>query len=290
MKTRRMTPYLYLAPSVIFVLLFIYYPIVQNIQFSFYDWDPFSVAKKFIGFKNYSRLFNDPVFYQSLKNNCWYAVISMVFQVFGGLVLAAILEDKVFRRFSSIFRTVYFIPVLISMSVIGLLFNFIYDPQGILNQIFGFIGLGHWATGWLGNSSTAIFAVIAVSQWQSIGYIMMLFIVAIQKIPPELYEASWIDGATKLQTFFRITLPLVKEMALVTSIITLSGAFLVFSEVFIMTNGGPGHSSEVLATYLYHSAFVNDDMGYASTIANVILVITLILSVIQVKLFRTGRD
>jgi len=287
---RKLEPYVYLAPSVILLVVFIYIPVVENLQFSFYNFNPFSITKKFIGLLNYKFLFRDPVFYTALKNNLWYAVISMVFQVCGGLVVAAILEDKVFRRVSSLFRTVFFLPVLISMSVIGLLFNFLYNPDGVINQVLKMLGLSHFATGWLGNSHTAIFAVIAVSQWQSVGYIAMLFIVSIQKIPNEMYEAARIDGATKIQSFFRITVPMVKEMALVTSIVTLSGAFLVFSEVFILTNGGPGNTSEVLATYMYHKAFINNQMGYASAIANVILVITLVLSVIQMRLFRTGKE
>jgi raffinose/stachyose/melibiose transport system permease protein len=287
---KKLEPYAYLAPSVILLVIFIYIPVVENVQFSFYNFNPFSISKKFIGLLNYKFLFKDSVFYTAMKNNVWYAVISMIFQVCGGLLIAAILEDKVFRRVSGLFRTVFFLPVLISMSVIGLLFNFLYNPTGIINQVMKAIGLGHYTTGWLGNSHTAIFAVIAVSQWQSVGYIAMLLIVAIQKIPYELYEAARIDGATKIRAFFRITVPLVKEMTLVTSVVTLSGAFLVFSEVFILTNGGPGYSSEVLSTYMYHKAFINNQMGYASAIANVILVITLVLSLIQMKMFRTGKE
>ncbi len=290
MVGKKMTPYLFLVPSFILVSLFIYYPLIQNIKYSFFEWNTFSAIQEFTGFDNYQKLFKDKVFYQSLKNNLLFAAISMLFQVGGGLVIAAILEDTVFKRFSAIFRTVYFIPVLISTSVIGLLFNFIYTPEGLLNQFLQSVGLESWATGWLGNGDTAIYAVIAMSQWQSIGYIMMLFIVAIQKIPPSLYEAALLDGASKVQVFLKITVPMVKETAVVASVVTLSGAFLVFNQVFILTNGGPGQASEVLGTQLYHSAFVNGDMGYASTIANIIFVITLILSILQMKLFKTEKE
>lgn len=290
MVSRKVTPYLLLLPSLLLVVLFIYYPFVQNIQYSFFEWNFFSSVKEFIGIQNYERLLKDPIFFQSLKNNILYAVISMIFQVGGGLVVAAVLEDTIFKRFSTVFRTVYFIPVLISTSVIGLLFNFIYDPQGLLNQILSSIGLENLTTGWLGNSKTAIYAVIAMTQWQSIGYIMMLFIVAIQKIPHSLYEAAELDGANKLQKFLKITVPMVKETTIVSSVITISGAFLVFNQVFILTNGGPGQATEVLGTQLYHEAFVKGDMSYASTIANIIFVITFILSIIQMKLFKAGKE
>ncbi|MFJ7726784.1 carbohydrate ABC transporter permease [Neobacillus sp. NPDC097160] len=290
MVSKKITPYLFLVPSLILVCLFIYYPLIQNIKYSFYEWNTFSTIKEFIGIQNYQKLLEDKIFYQSLKNNVLYAIISMVFQIGGGLVIAAILEDTVFKRFSTTFRTMYFIPVLISTSVIGLLFNFIYDPEGLLNQFLQLIGLGSLVTGWLGNSETAIYAVIAMSQWQSIGYVMMLFIVAIQKIPPTLYEAAVLDGASKIQIFFKLTVPMVKETMIVASVITLSGAFLVFNQVYILTNGGPGQATEVLGTQLFHSAFINGDMGYASTIANIIFVITLILSFLQMKVFKTGKE
>jgi raffinose/stachyose/melibiose transport system permease protein len=273
------------------VIVFIYYPMLENIQAGFYSWSPLDVTKKFVGLRNYTRLFNDPIFFTSLKNNVLYAVISIICQVGGGLIIAAILENSIFKRFSAFLRTVYFIPVLISISSVGLLFNFVYEPRmGILNQLLNEIGLHQWSTGWLGNGKTAIYAIIAMSQWQSVGYITLLFIVAMQRIPTELYEAAKIDGASAIRTFLAVTVPQVKETTIVTSIITITGAFLVFTEVFVLTNGGPGNSTEVLGTYLFHSAFVNNNMGYASAIANIILVITIIISLIQMKLLKTGEE
>ncbi|KSU80406.1 ABC transporter permease [Fictibacillus enclensis] len=271
--------------------LFVYYPIVENFRFSFYDFSAFSPDKAFVGFTNFINLFHDPVFYTALKNNVWYAVISIICQVFGGLILAAILEDPITRFISSFFRTVFFLPVVISVTVIALLFTFVYEPNmGILNSFLHGLGLDSWAREWLGDSETAIFAVIAVSQWQSIGYIMMLFIVAIQAIPREIYEAAEMDGAGKIRRFISVTVPQVKEMFFVASLITLTGAFTVFNEPYILTGGGPGNASEVLGTLLYSSAFAKDQMGYASAIATVILILTLLLSLVQKKLFRTGKD
>ena len=166
-------------------------------------------------------------------------------------------------------------------------FQFMYNPQiGLVNGLLGALHLDAWQHSWLGESATAIWSIIAMSQWQSIGYVMVLFIVAMQRIPRELYEAAYIDGATRTQAFRRITVPLVREMTMLAMIITVSGAFLVFNEVQVMTAGGPNNSSHTLGTWLYKSAFFNDQMGYAAAIAVVIFVITLGASIIQLFLGR----
>lgn len=291
MPNRKIAPYLYIAPCILIMGIFVYYPIVENFRYSFFEFSAFSPDKVFVGLDNFLNLFHDEVFYIALKNNILYAIISIIFQVFGGLILAAILEDPVTRLVSSFFRTVFFLPVVISITVIALLFSFVYNPEiGILNSFLSLLGLEEWTRAWLGESDTAILAVIAVSQWQSIGYIMMLFIVSIQAIPTELYEAAELDGAGKIHKFFYVTVPQVREMFFVATLITLTGAFTVFNEPYILTGGGPGNASEVLGTLLYHSAFFKDQMGYASAIATVILILTLLLSVAQMKLFRTGKE
>ncbi|MCO4849407.1 carbohydrate ABC transporter permease [Bacillus vallismortis] len=283
-------PYLFLVPALVF-LLFVYIPIVENVFLSLFQWSSFSPEKTFIGLKNYVDLFHDPVFYQALANNVLYAVISIVCQVFGGLILAAVLEDKLVRKWSPFFRTVFFLPVVISMTVIALLFDFIYNPEtGLLNQLLQAVGLDQLTRAWLGEDSTAMLSVIFVSQWQSVGYIAMLYIVSIQKIPDELYEAARLDGAGKIQQFFHITVPQTKEMSFVAVVMTLTGAFTVFNEPYILTGGGPGNASEVLSTFLYKSAFTKDMMGYASAIATVVLLITLALSLMQMKFFKTGKE
>lgn len=289
---RTLEPIGFVLPAVLMLGVFVYYPLVQNFIYSFFRFSAFSPEKIFIGFENYRMLMKDGVVLTALVNNVRYAVVSVLIQVCWGLVLASILEDKSFRRLAPLFRTTFFLPVVISISVICLLFQFIYNPlDGILNNFFHLVGLDSWQRPWLGSGKTAIWATIFVSQWQSTGYVMMLFIVAIQKIPEELYEAAEIDGAGKLRRFFVITLPQVKEMFFVTTVITITGSVLVFNEPYILTKGGgPGTSSMTLAVHMYQSGFFRDMMGYASTIAVVIFLISAMLGVIQLTAFRSGED
>lgn len=285
------TALLYILPALLIVVCMVFLPIILNLYNSFFRWNSFGTEKVFVGFDYYLRLFKDPVFYTALKNNALYAIISLIFQVGLGIIIAAILEDKLIRKFQPFFRTVFFIPSVISIAVVGLLWQLLYNPEvGLVNGTLEAIGLSEWTHSWLGDSKTAIYAVVAVSQWQYTGYMTMLFLIAMQKIPDEYYEAAMIDGASRIKSFFHITLPQIREMILVGSVITVIGAFKVFDEVYVMTFGGPGRSTEVLGTMLYRSAFRNDEMGYASTIGTVIFVITLTLSLIQMKIGKTGKE
>ncbi len=269
------------------VAIFVYYPVVENVRLSLFQWNAFSTTQRFVGLDNYAALVDDPVFWRALGNNIAYAVVSVICQVGGGLVLAAVLEEFVRPRFRGFLRTVYFIPVTISLTVTGLLFQFLYHPTfGLINQLLAAVGHPEWAHSWLGESATAIWSIIAMSQWQSVGYVMVLFIVAMQKIPRELYEAAYVDGASKVQAFFRVTIPLLTEMTTLLLILTVSGAFLVFNEVKVMTDGGPVNASQVLGTWLYRSAFRNDDMGYACAIATVLFAITMFAGIAQLQRAR----
>lgn len=277
---------LWVAPALALLVVFVYYPVVENFRLSLYKWSAFS-KEQFVGLDNYGHMLADPVFWGALFNNVAYAVVSVVCQVFGGLVLAAVLEELVRGRLKGILRTIYFIPAVLSLTVVGLLFTFIYNPQiGLVNGFLGAVGLSQFQHSWLGESATAIWSIIAMSQWQNVGYMMVLFIVAMQRVPRELYEAAYIDGASRIEAFRRITIPLVREMTLLAMIITISGAFLVLNEVWVMTAGGPDNASQTLASWLYKSAFFNDKMGYAATIAVAIFIITMAASIVQLFLNR----
>lgn len=286
LKHKKFTPWLFLLPAIIFIGLFVYTPIIQNFYYSFFRMSSYSQKSIFLGFENYIEIFTDDVFYTAIVNNVWYAVISLTCQVGLGLIIAIIVESKFLGKKTKVFfRTIYFLPSVIAISAVGLAFYFVYNPSlGLLNSIIELFVDGTFDFAWLGNPKTAIFAVIAMSQWQWTGYIAMLLIVSIQRIPHELYESAEIDGASFFQRSIHITIPLIREMLIVTSVITVIGAFKLFAEVFVTTRGGPYGTSHVLGTYMYETAFFHDKMGYAAAIAVIIFIITFVLSILQIRL------
>ena len=290
-KRRNIEALAFTVPALMILGVFVFYPLVRNIIYSFQSFTLSSVTKEWVGLKNYATLLSDKIILTCLKNNILYALISIVIQVGFGLVLAAVLEDVAFRKLAPTLRSIYFIPTVISMTVVCLLFDFVYNPQmGLLNSFLEAIGLEGLTKVWLGSKKTAMYAVIAVSQWQSTGYVTMLFIVAIQKIPRDLYEAAEVDGASKIKRFFYITVPQVRQMFFVTMILTVSGAFTVFNEPYILTSGGPGTATMVLSLHMYQTGFVKNNMGYASTIAMLIFVITAVLSSVQFFSFGAEKE
>lgn len=292
MHSRRasLTGLLWLAPAILILIAFVYLPLVQNFGFATSEWDIYSGTQEFVGAKNFEKLLHDPIFWRSLGNNLLYAVMSIVFQVGGALVIASMVESVRNARVRNSLRVIYFIPSAISITVSGLLFYFIYEPNiGMLNSALGFFGLDALAQPWLGQESTAMLGIIAMSQWQGFGYSALLFTVAIQRIPTELYEAAQLDGIGPFRRFFTITLPLVREMSGLMMIVTISGAFQVFNEVMVMTSGGPNNSTQVLGTWLYRNGFVRNDFGYAAAIAVVIFVLSLGIGLAQLWYTRKRR-
>ncbi|MCH3918102.1 MAG: sugar ABC transporter permease [Spirochaetia bacterium] len=274
-------------PAFAFVALFIFYPSIMNFYYSLFRWASYSKKMKFVGLSNIRKLFADAVVWKAFANNVLYAVYSLVFQVCGGLVLAHVINLYLSERFARFSRVILFIPAVVSITAIGLLWMIIYSPSvGFLNPLLRLVGLGMIATDWLGNKETAMRAVIMVSQWQYLGEMVMLFTVGLQNVPKEIYDSSRVDGANGIQTFFHITIPMIKENILMNVTITIIGAFMVFDEVYVMTSGGPGRATEVLATLLYKTGFRMDKMGYASAISVLLFVITFLLSIIQLRTFN----
>lgn len=287
---RRLAGLAWVLPAIVVIAVFVYLPLIQNFGFSTLEWDIYSGTQTFVGLDNYVKLAGDPVFWASLGNNVLYAVLSIAFQVAGALVLAALIESLRRSSWRKALRAIYFVPSAISLTVAGLLFYFIYEPNlGLLNSLLDVLGLGALAQPWLGQESTAMVAIIAMSQWQGFGYSTLLFAVAIQRIPSELYEAASLDGIGPVRRFFHVTLPLVREMTGLMMIVTISGAFQVFNEVMVMTSGGPNNSTQVLGTWLYRNGFVRNDFGYAAAIATVIFVVTLAIALAQLWYTRRRR-
>ena len=291
MRTKKTTPYLYMLPGCAMVLVFVYIPVIANCVYSFFRLSSYSAGMKFVGLDNYIRFFHNESLGIMLRNNLLYCVISLIVQVGFGTVIALLLESKLASsRFRNAFRNIYYIPALISLTAVGLMFTFIYEPNlGLLNSAFKALGLTSMTQSWLGDSKIAIYCIIAMSQWQYTGYITLLMVVAFQNVSPDYIEAASIDGAGPVRRAISVVLPLAKEQLLVCSIITVIGAFKLFTEVYSTTAGGPGNSTQVLGLFLYQNAFLHDDLGIAAVTGVFIFVITMVLSVIQLKVSRSGE-
>lgn len=290
MRTKRYVPYTYMLPGLIMVLCFVYIPVMMNIGYSFFRLSSYSQSASFVGLDNYRRFFTDDTFPIMLRNNGLYCLISLIVQVGFGTLMALIIEsDAIGDRMKSLYRNIYFMPSLISLVAVGLMFTFIYEPNlGFLNSLLKMLNLP--GSAWLGDSKIAIYCIIAMSQWQFTGYITLLMCVAFQSVPREYLEAASIDGAGPVKRSLRILLPQAKEQLLVCSIITVIGAFKLYTEVYSTTSGGPGDSTQVLGLFLYQQAFLHDDLGMAAVTGVFIFVITVALSVIQLKVTRSGKN
>ncbi|BDF32153.1 putative ABC transporter permease protein YurN [Lachnospiraceae bacterium] len=286
-KKNQKTVGLYLFPALFIVIIVLYLPIFINLYESFFSWGAMSTKHEFVGFANYIKMFKDEVFYVALKNNMIFMVTSVIFQIGISLIIANVLECKFMRRSQNFFRSIYFIPSLLMVTVVGIAFKMIVSPSiGVLNPLLELAGADASKMDLLGNAGSATYAIAAMSQWQYIGYTVILFIVAIQNIPGELYEAADIDGANAVKKFFYITVPEIKDTILINTIITVTGSIREYDEVFVTTNGGPGYATETLATYLYKAGFRNDQMGYASALAFFIFIVTFIIGLAQMKGYR----
>lgn len=290
MRTKKHTPYLYMLPGVFMVLFFVYIPVLMNVGYSFFRLSSYSAGSTFVGIDNYRRLFSDNVFPIMLKNNMAYCIISLIVQVGFGTVMALILESSsIADRMRSFFRNLYYIPALISLTAVGLMFTFIYEPNiGFINNLLRAMGMPTY--GWLGDAKLAIYCVIAMSQWQFTGYITLLMVVAFQNVPQDYLEAAAIDGAGPIRRAISIMLPQAKEQLLVCTIITVIGAFKLYTEVYATTGGGPGNNSQVLGLFLYQQAFLHDDLGMAAVTGVFIFIITVTLSIIQIRVTKSGQE
>lgn len=266
---------LFLLPALLGTLIFIIIPVLCSFGLSFAKWDLLNPIT-FVGLENYKNLFNDKVFYQTLVNTIVFAIATSVFGVIIPLILASVLNSKI--RGSEFFKTAYFLPFITPMIVIGIVWGWIFDPNiGLLNKLL------HLHINWLYDVKFAMPALIAVSVWKLIGYNMIIFLSTLSSISQSLFEAAKIDGANSLQTFRHVTVPMLSPTIFFVVIITTISSFQVFDLIYLMTQGGPFNSTNVLVYSIYQNAFEYFNVGKASAIAYVLFAIILVLTLLQWK-------
>jgi ABC-type sugar transport system permease subunit len=290
---RVLPPLLFLSPAAAVLLLFMAVPMVEAVVLSFQSWNGMS-PPTWAGFNNFATLFRDRVFLIALGNTAYFTVVTVLLQTTIPLLIANLLNSGV--RGSTIFRTLYFMPVIISLAISGLLWAMIYEPNfGVLNQFLRSIGLGRLAQLWLADRSTVLPSIMLVSIWQSLGFYLVIYYAALQSIPQELYDAASIDGANAWQKLIHVTIPMLRPVVVLVIVLNTINGIKVFDQIWVMTAGGPNHASDTLGTYLYSIAFgamgsSNPQLGYATAIAIVILVLSFVLSVIQIRVGKRRQE
>lgn len=283
-RNERVAAYIFTGPAMFLLFAFLVVPILYTVRYSLFQYQivrPDNIT--FIGLKNYIKLFADKDFWIAFKNTVYFTVLVVPFQCVLALALAMLVSSKF--RGVSIFRTMYFSPQLTSMVVISILWTVLYNSNpntGLINSLLVNIGLE--PINFLSNSKTAMNSIIFMSAWQGAGYQMMIFLAGLQGIPRDQYEAANVDGATKVQQFLYITLPGLKSTIMYVIQITMIQAMKLFTQPYVMTQGGPENSTKTLVYYIYTQGFQQGNFGYACSIAAVFFVIVVVMSLTMKKL------
>ncbi|MGC9398624.1 MAG: carbohydrate ABC transporter permease [Anaerolineae bacterium] len=266
-------PYLFLIGPLILYLVWVIGPMLYTFYLSLTKWDGLT-EPIYIGFRNYERLFRDPVFYTSLKNNLKWIVSFITVPVVLGLALAMVLNTNV--PGAKLFKASFYSPLVLSLVVCGLIWSWMYHPaDGLINSILRRItGNPELKIGWLSDRDLVMWSIIIVAVWRQVGYVMVLYLAGLQGIDPQLIDAAKVDGATGLQTFRHVILPLLAPVTVIVVVISIIDSLRAFDLVSVMTRGGPYNSSSVLANFMYIEAFNNYKMGYAAAISVILFLIS----------------
>ena len=293
MKTLRkkrgdgLTAFLFLLPAGLCLLVFKYWPLFSNFQLSTTSWNLFTDPKN-VGLANFKAIFKSETFWKILKNTFQFTIWSTLFSVSMGFIIAVCLQGKKGKGVA-VLKTLFFIPNITTASAVALLWKWIFDfDYGLMGQLFGFFG--KQSPKWLLDPKLAMWVIISLSVWRSMGYVMLIYNSGLAGISNDVYEAAEIDGASKLQTVFRITLPLLKPTTYFLLTTTFIQSMQVFDIVSVMTNGGPYGSTTVLNLYIYQMAFQQNKAGYASALSVILFFILLVAVVLQRRISRDKEE
>jgi ABC-type sugar transport system permease subunit len=267
--------------------LFFGVPFLATLWLSFTQWNGVGVPA-FTGVENYLRMAGDAAMWAALGHNVIWVIIGTVLPVALGLVIAVMLWSGASGSMS--YRTIYFLPVVLSPVVVGIIWGWIYNPLfGLLNTALRAVGLGHFAVGWLGESSTALYAVLLTAVWSYLGFCIVVLFAGLQKVDLELVSAARIDGANARQRFRHVIIPQIRPVLTMVIVYTVIGGFNVFDVVWVMTTGGPNNASEVIGTYTYEIAFRGNEYGYGATLSMAMCVLSLIAAWITMWMRRSDE-
>jgi raffinose/stachyose/melibiose transport system permease protein len=273
-----LSPWLFALPALAVYVVFLVYPSITSLFFSLTDWDGLSPTYNIVGLQNYLDMVDDPVIATALKNNVIWTVVTLTVPLVVGLALAMLLKGKV--RGKPFLRLVFYTPAVLPLVAIASIWGWLYNPQyGAINEFLRLIGLGQLAQPWLGQDSTALAAVMVPAIWVRVGFPMLLYLAALQGISAEMYEAATVDGATKSQQFWHITMPSLRPAHYIVLALSLIDSFKVFDLIYATTYGGPGTATQVMGTWMYANVFQYYLAGYGTAIAVVVTVIAIVVSI-----------
>ena len=276
---KKLTPYLLVSPYIIHFLVFVAFPVVFSIVLTFHSWNIIA-PMQYTGLSNYKVLFSDAIFWKSMLNTLIFLVIHIPLQIVFALTLAEVLNQNI--KFKAFFRGAFFLPVIVSGVVVTILWQQLYGfDTGLLNRLLVKIGLGK--IGWLNDPIWAMPSIAVMATWKNVGLYVVLFLVGLQTVPTQYYEAAELEGATHLQKFFKITLPMINPTILMVVILSTIGGFSLFIEPYVMTGGGPLNSTISAVLYIYKQGFFYYHMGYAATLGIFFALIILGVIIIQKK-------
>ena len=283
---RKVVPYLFLLIPLILYTVWVIAPMFYTFYLSLTDWDGLTTAN-FIGLRNYERLFKDKVFFLSLGNNLKWLLTFITIPVVLGLALAMMLNRAIPGE--KIFKMSFYMPMVLAMVVSGLIWGWLYHPQGgLINSFLVWTGLVEKGPGWLSDRSLALWSIIIVAIWRQVGYVMVLYLAGLKSINPQLLEAATVDGANGWQVFYKINLPLLMPVTVIVFVISVIDSLRAFDLVSVMTRGGPANASSVLANFMYIEAFNNYKMGYGASISVILFFLSMIF--IMLYLWRVMQD
>ncbi len=284
-KTRQtIKAYLFMAPALIMIIVFVLVPIIGSLPLMFYNYSVLGKTE-FIGLDNFRRAFGDPEFRISIINSILFVAVVPVLQ-FLSILLALLVNRKI--KGISIFRTLIYIPVITSMVAVSIIWGFLFDPSGMINTVLMDAGIISSPLGFLSDGKTAMLCIMFITIWQGLGYYMMLYLAGLQSVPKELEEAAIVDGANKVQSLVKIKLPLLKPYIWFCSLNSVISAVGVFDVVYVLTKGGPYNATLVINYYSYVKAFSDFEFGYSAAIGAVQAVITSMLSIIVFMYGKKG--
>lgn len=275
----------FLAPALLAILIFFFLPVLAALVLSFTDFDIYALGNldnlRFIGLRNYFQLAQSPLVWQALGNTCYFVLIGGPLSIAVSLAAALLINSKLIRA-KALFRTAFFLPVVTTLVAVAVVWRYIYHPNyGLLNYALSLVGID--GVDWLGNPHWAMPAIILLAVWKNFGYNLIIFTAGLQSIPEQLYEAAKIDGATGLQQFRHVTVPMLTPTFVFVTIITMIGYFQLFAEPYVMTQGGPSNSTLSIVLLMYEEGFRWWNMGYAAALAFVLFVIVLAVTWLQLS-------